>query len=136
MLQILILEMQHMTLKSRSPTVFFLRTSLQDEDDEDDDVDSLFSPNASNIASPCPSAHNSSVTSLHTEGGPGTRAEGGFGLLKDSACGQDGQIPSSFCNGSEEDENKDAPAKRTRQNFSLKDKPLEVRDKGGGSYLK
>ena len=83
---------------------FYLLFVSQDEEEDDEDMDSLFSPNASSVASPRPQSQNASL------------------LSADDAKAEDG-IKAA-------DPEKDAPARRTRQNLCLKDKPLEVRAHG------
>ena len=106
-------------VKFRLHTYDGMSFSIQDEEEDDEDIDSLFSPNASNLASPCPSAHNLSLTS--------SRPEDDLSLPVENESSLRGQMSMAVVVGDRAGEvDKDAPAKRTRQNFSLKDKPLEV----------
>ena len=71
-------------------------------------MDSLFSPNASSVASPMPQSQNASLV----------------GAEDMRTADQQKNVSGDGGRASELD--KDAPAKRTRQNLCLKDKPLEV----------
>ena len=79
-------------------------------------MDSLFSPNASTVDSPCPNSLNVSLASTSR-----AEPEVGASSLVD---GESSAARLEASNGGRC--GKDAPAKRTRQNFSLKDKPLEA----------
>ena len=82
----------------------------QDDEEDDDDMDSLFSPNASSVASPMPSSFAPSLD--------------GVAFEVDGKTVEEQKVDVGVLLASQEE--KDAPARRTRQNLCLKDKPLEV----------